>query len=459
MIKEIYIKDLLTDKNVGKEVKINGWIYRKREQKDKIFIVLRDSTDIIQCVVHKEKVDENIWKKALEFQIEGSLEVSGILRKDNRAPTGYEIEVIEIKDFDIGKPFPLKGDETTEAIQKYRHLWIRSRKFTAITKVKHSLLNNLREWFIKDNWIEVHPPIIVGNACEDTTTLFEINYFGKKAYLSQSAQLYLEALIYSLEKVFSLTPSFRAEKSRTKRHLHEYWHFEIEAAWMNLDNLIEVTEKSLKFSIEKTLNEREKEFKVLNRDTLKLKKVIDENWIKIKYSEAIDILQKKGVNIEYGQDLGADEEKELMLQFEVPVFLTYYPREIKAFYMYETGDGTVRNFDLLAPEGYGEIIGGSEREWRFDILKKKVKEWNLEKLQVEIGTSKVSIKKNDELQIVEQPLTIYAYQWYEDLRKFGSVPHSGWGLGIERFTTWICKLDHIRDTLPFPRLREGWLYP
>ncbi len=442
MVKATFIKDILRKNLVGKEVSIKGWVYRKREFKDKIFIVLRDSTEIIQCVVHKEKVSEEVWKKALEFQIEGSLEVKGILRKDPRAPTGYEIDVRDIIVYDYGQPFPIKGDEDIDTIQRLRHLWIRNRRFTAIMKIKHSLLKHLRDWFINDGWWEVQPPILVGNAAEETTTLFEVNYFGKKAYLSQSAQLYLEALIYSLEKVFSLTPSFRAEKSRTRRHLHEYWHFEIEAAWYDLNDLIKVTEESMKYAIERTLEERKKELEFVGRDINVLKKVVKEPWIKMKYKEAIDILQSKGLDVEYGQDLGADEERELTKDFEVPIFLMYYPREIKAFYMYEVGDGTVRNFDLLAPEGYGEIIGGSEREWRYDILKKKIEEWNLDKLKVKIGDIEIS-----------------AYEWYLDLRKYGSIPHSGWGLGLERFTMWIAKLEHIRDTLPFPRLREGWLYP
>ncbi len=442
MMKTIFINDLLKDELVGKEVSVKGWVYRKREFKDKIFIVLRDSTNIIQAIVRKEDVPREVWEKALEFQIEGSLEVKGILKKDPRAPTGYEIAVKDIVVYDYGQPFPIKGDEDIDTIQKLRHLWIRNRRFTATMKIKHSLLKHLRNWFIDGGWWEIHPPILVGNAAEETTTLFEVNYFGKKAYLSQSAQLYLEALIYSLEKVFSLTPSFRAEKSRTRRHLHEYWHFEIEAAWYHLEDLIKVTEESLKYAIEKTIEERKIELNMLGRDISYLKKVIEEPWISMKYKEAIDILQSKGVNIEYGQDLGADEERELTKDFEVPIFITYYPREMKAFYMYEIGDGTVKNFDLLAPEGYGEIIGGSEREWRYNILKKKIEEWGLNKLKVIIGDMEVG-----------------AYDWYLDLRKYGSIPHSGWGLGLERLLMWVAKLGHIRDTLPFPRLREGWLYP
>ena len=445
-MKKVYIKDLLSEENVGKEVGVSGWIYRMRDMKDKIFFVLRDSTQIIQAVVRKENVSEDTWKKALKMQIEGSVEIKGILKKDERAPTGYEIDVKEINVFDFGEPFPLKGDETTEAIQKHRHLWIRTRWFSSVQKIKHSLLKYLREWYVNDGWIEVFPPILVGNACEETTTLFEVNYFDQKAYLSQSAQLYLEALIYSLEKVFSLTPSFRAEKSRTRRHLHEYWHFEIEAAWYDLNDVINVAEESLKYAIEKTIEERKEDFEILKkktgRDLNELREFVEKKWKVITYKDAIEILKSKGLNVGFGSDLGADEERVLTLQFDTPIFIIEYPRKLKAFYMFDKDDLVVKNFDLLAPEGYGEIIGGSEREWRYEVLEKKIKEWNLDNLKIKIG--------NEE---------IFAYGWYLDLRKYGSIPHSGFGLGVERLTMWICKLEHIRDTLPFPRLREGWLYP
>lgn len=446
MMKTVFIKDLFKEELVGKEVSIKGWVYRMRDMKDKVFFVIRDSTGIIQAVVRKENVSEKTWSDAVKFQIEGSLEVKGILRKDERAPGGYEIDVRDIIVYDYGKPFPLKGDEDVDTIQRWRHLWIRTRWFADVLKIKHSLIKNLRDWYIKDGWWEVNPPILVGNAAEETTTLFEVKYFDEKAYLSQSAQLYLEALIFVLEKVFSLTPSFRAEMSRTKRHLHEYWHFEIEAAWYDMDDLMKTVEESLKYAIEKTIEERKQEFedleKVTGRKIEELKAFVEKPWKRLEYKDAIKILQDKGVNIKYGDDLGADEERILTMEFDTPIFLMYYPREVKAFYMYERGDGTVKNFDLLAPEGYGEIIGGSEREWRYDILEQKIKEWGLDKLKVKVGNEEIN-----------------AYEWYEDLRRYGSVPHSGMGLGIERFTRWICKLDHIRDTIPFPRLRGGWLYP
>ncbi|MBU5682273.1 MAG: asparagine--tRNA ligase [Candidatus Aenigmarchaeota archaeon] len=420
-IKEALEKDL-------KEVSLRGWIYRKRELKDKIFVVLRDKDEIIQCVFSKENFDEKSWKELLELQIEASIEVFGFVREDPRAPNGKEVEVKNYKIFDKGLPFPLHGREEVSTIMKYRHLWIRSRKFNAILKIKATLMQALREWLEKNEYIEVNPPIIIPVAVEEVQTLFEINYFDKKAYLTQSSQLYLEALIYSLEKVYCLAPSFRAEKSRTRRHLHEYWHLEIESAWYDLKDIMRDAESMVKYGIEKVIEKNEKELKFLKRDTKILENYVEKPFEKITYEKAIEILQSKGLNINYGDDLGADEERVLTLEFEVPIFVTHYPRKLKAFYMKESGNGkTVENFDLLASEGYGEIIGGSQREDDYEILKNKIIEWNL-------------------------PLE--KYEWYLDLRRYGSVPHSGFGLGIERMLMWVCKLEHIRDTLPFPRLRE-----
>lgn len=420
-IRDVLEKDL-------KEASLRGWIYRKRELKDKIFVILRDKDEIIQCVFSKENFDEKSWKELLELQIEASIEVFGVVKEDPRAPNGKEIEVKNYKIFDKGLPFPLHGREEVSTIMKYRHLWIRSRKFNAILKIKATLMQALREWLEKNEYIEVNPPIIIPVAVEEVQTLFEINYFDKKAYLTQSSQLYLEALIYSLEKVYCLAPSFRAEKSRTRRHLHEYWHLEIESAWYDLKDIMRDAESMVKYGIEKVIEKNEKELKFLKRDTKILENYVEKPFEKITYEKAIEILQSKGLKINYGDDLGADEERVLTLEFEVPIFVTHYPRKLKAFYMKESGNGkTVENFDLLASEGYGEIIGGSQREDNYEILKNKIIEWNL---------------------------SLENYEWYLDLRRYGSVPHSGFGLGIERMLMWVCKLDHIRDTLPFPRLRE-----
>jgi len=421
-IRDVFEKDL-------NEVTVKGWIYRRRELKEKIFVVLRDKDDIIQCVFSRENFNDAQWKELLELQIEGSIEVSGIVRKDPRAPKGKEVEVKSYKIFDKGLKFPIHGREEVRTIMKYRHLWIRSRKFNAILKVKSTLIDALREWLLSNEYVEVNPPIIIPVAVEEVQTLFELNYFDKKAYLTQSSQLYLEALIYSLEKVFCLAPSFRAEKSRTRRHLHEYWHLEIESAWYDLSDIMKDAEEMIKYGISKVVEKNKKELEFLGRDVKTLEDYLNRPFKKITYEKAIEILKNKGLSINYGDDLGADEERILTLDFDVPIFVTHYPRKLKAFYMKESGNGkTVENFDLLANEGYGEIIGGSQREDNYEILKNKIIEWNL-------------------------PLE--NYEWYLDLRKYGSVPHSGFGLGIERMLMWICKLDHIRDTLPFPRLRES----
>lgn len=420
-IKEVLEKDI-------KEVSVKGWVYRKRELKDKIFILLRDKDDVIQCVASKEDFSENEWKDLLDLQIEGSIEIFGEVKIDERAPGGKEIRIKKFKIFDEGLPFPLHGREEVETIMKYRHLWIRTRKASTIFKVKATLMQALREWLEKNGYIEVNPPIIIPVAVEEVQTLFELNYFDKKAYLTQSSQLYLEALIYSLEKVYCLAPSFRAEKSRTRRHLHEYWHLEIEAAWYDLKDIMKDAEEMVKYGIEKVLEKNQDELKFLGRDIKVLENYVQKPFEKITYEKAIEILQSKGLNVKYGDDLGADEERILTLEFEVPIFVTHYPRKLKAFYMKESGNGkTVENFDLLASEGYGEIIGGSQREDNYEILRNKIIEWNL---------------------------PIENYEWYLDLRRYGSVPHSGFGLGVERMLMWVCKLDHIRETLPFPRLRE-----
>ena len=430
-MKGIYISDVMGEDKVGKEFSLKGWVYRKRVMKDKIFIVLRDSSGIIQCLIEKEAVDNKTWEDCKKIQIEGSIEIKGVVEKDQRAPGGFELKVKNANAIDIGDIFPLKGDETPVAIMDWRHLWIRSRRFTAISKVRDSLTRGLVDYFIKNKWYWVFPPIITPTTCEETTTLFELKYFDQKAYLSQSAQLYLEALIYSMEKVFSFTPSFRAEKSRTKRHLHEYWHLECEAAWMNNEEMMKVAERMIKEGIKKVIEEREKEVEFLGRDIKKLKKFVENDFIIMTYDEAIEELQKKGIKIKWGEDLGSDEERELTLMHDMPIFVVNYPKNVKPFYTKELGDGKrVKNFDLLAPEGFGEIISGSEREDKYDILKKKME---------------------------ESKLPLDTYSWYLDLRKYGSVPHSGFGLGVDRMLRWLLKLDHIRDTLPFPRLRGTWI--
>lgn len=424
----MFIKNILKDKTVGFHVELKGWVYRKRIVGGKVFIVLRDSSGIVQCVVDRGKVDDVTWKNAEKITRESSCIVEGVVRKEPRAPTGYEIHVSKLKIVGLSDWFPIRGSEGVDYLLDNRHLWIRSRKIQATMKIKHTVLQAGREYFNRNGWWEVTPPIITGSACESGATQFEINYFGQKAYLSQSAQLYLEALIYTLDKVWSLTPSFRAEKSRTRRHLAEYWHLEAEAAWYGMEDMMKVTEELVNYIVRKVLDERLEELEFLKRKAEVLENM-KPPYPRIRYDEAIEILQKKGVDIKWGEDLGADEERVLTQEFDRPFFITHFPRQIKAFYMKLDPEDPkyVLGFDLLAPEGYGEIVGGSVREDDYKTLLKRILEFGL----------------NPE-----------EYKWYLDLRKYGSVPHSGFGLGVERTVMWIAGLDHIRDAIPFPRFRE-----
>ncbi len=424
-----HVEDVMSKANVGQRVCIRGWIYRRSVVGKKAFVRVRDSTGTIQVVADASRLGEHLIDELKDIGLEASVITCGVVKESERAPGGYEIEADYFVITGYSRDFPIKGGEGVDYLLDNRHLWIRSPKYAKIFKIKHTVLKAGREYFIGNGWWEVTPPIITASACEGGATLFPVDYFGTRAYLSQSAQLYLEALIYVLEKVFSLTPSFRAEKSRTRRHLAEYWHLEPEAAWYHMDDMMRVAEELVAYIVEKVLEERRSELVDLRRDVEALKKATRIPYPRMKYDEAIEILQKKGVNIRWGDDLGADEEKVLTMDFDTPFFITHFPKEIKSFYMKvdRSQPDVVLGFDLLAPEGYGEIIGGGEREDDYNTLYRK---------------------------IVEQGMNPDDYKWYLDLRKYGSVPHSGFGLGIERVVMWIARLDHIRETVPFPRFRE-----
>mgnify|MGYP000477533400 CR=1 FL=1 len=418
---------------VAGEVSIRGWVHRKFRVGGKVFIRVRDESGVIQCVIDRAAVDPSSWEAAERVSRESSVEVYGTVREDPRAPGGREVAVSRLKVFGYSPPFPIRGREDVEFLLDHRHLWLRSRRMTAIMKVKHTVLQALREWLIKDGWWEVTPPILTGSAVEGGATLFEVKYFDKKAYLSQSAQLYLEVLIYSLGKVWSITTSFRAEKSRTRRHLAEYWHLEVEAPWYGMEDMMRVAEEMVAYVVRRVAEERSEELKLLGRDLKRLEPAMETPYPRITYDEAVEMLRKAGVGIEWGDNLGADEERALTQEFEKPFFVTHFPKKIKAFYMKldEGRPDVVLGFDMLAPEGYGEIIGGSQREDDYGKLLKR---------------------------IVEEGLNPKDYEWYLDLRRYGSVPHSGFGLGVERVVMWLAGLDHIRDAIPFPRFR-GRLYP
>ena len=421
----VSVKEALSKDHVGKKVQVKGWIYRTRCSGGIVFAVLRDSTGIIQVTVKKGTVLDAEFESATKSGIESSVIIEGEIAEDKRAPGGFEIRASKFQLVGISEAFPITEYQSTELLLDLRHLWIRSREQTAVSKVKASLLRGAREWFHDNGYTEVTPPIITAVAPEDSTTLFQIKYFDRIAYLSQSAQFYLESLIYSLDKVYSLTPSFRAEKSRTPRHLAEYWHLEMEAAWMGNEGNMEVQEQLVSAMLHNAVRECTDELKMLKRDPATLKK-IEPPFERMKYEEAMDFLQKKGHSVTWGSDLGAIEERAITTDREIPVFIVNYPKELKPFYMKENPDDprTYKNSDLLAPEGFGEIIGGSERETDMNLM--------IERLE-------------------EKGEGLDNYQWYLDLRKYGSVPHSGFGLGLERIVTWVCKLDHIRDAIPYPR--------
>ncbi|ADL18817.1 Asparaginyl-tRNA synthetase [Acidilobus saccharovorans 345-15] len=415
----------------GSRVKLRGWVYRKRDLSSKIFIVVRDSEGIVQCVV--DRSNEELSKAAEKVTIESSVEVEGVVRSDQRAPGGKEVNVERLNIVGLADDFPIKGGESVDYLLDIRHLWLRSRRLTQIMRIRATVLEALRNYFISNGWWEVSPPILTQSAVEGGATLFPVDFFGRKAYLSQSAQFYLEVMIFSLERVWSLTPSFRAERSRTRRHLYEYWHLEGEAAWMDMHDMMKFVEGLVKSAVKAVLDKRQEELQFLRRNQEPLEETLKSSFEEVTYDEAIERLQKRGFKIKWGDDIGADEEKALTQDLSVPFFLTMFPKHLKSFYM-KTCDRrpeVVLGFDLEAPEGYGEVVGGSQREDRYDVLLQRIKESNL--------------NPDD-------------YQWYLDLRRYGSVPHSGFGLGVDRLVMWIAGLDHIRDSIPFPRLRER-IYP
>jgi asparaginyl-tRNA synthetase len=428
--------ELKHDDYIGKYVSIKGWIHRIRKQKENTFLLIRDDRgDIIQCIIDSSKTNN--------LTIESSIEIFGIVQKDPRAPEGgYELKANEINIFSISKnDYPIGEYQSLDLLLDKRHLAIRTRRMTMVSKIRSSVLHFSRKWFTTNDWIEVTAPIIVKGSVEGGSTLFPIKYFDENAYLSQSAQLYLEAMIFSLGPVWSITPSFRAEKSRTVRHLTEFLHLEAEAPWVSLDDLITFQEELVSYLIQNILKKNKKEFDFLQRNVSELEK-ISPPFDKITYEKAIDKLRNEGLTIvdressrliEYGDDLSIESERLLTLNSSKPLFVIGYPLKIKPFYVKEepSKEGVGLAADLLAPNGFGEITSGGIRE---DDLQKLEKRMVLEGLQ----------KSN--------------YEWYLDLRRYGSVPHGGFGLGIERLMRWILNLIDIKDTLPFPRTLRR-IYP
>ena len=425
-MKYISIQEAI-DKGKG-EVSIRGWVYRERGSSKIKFIVLRDATNIIQCILAKQDIGDKKFKIADRVQIEASMTLTGEIKKDDRAPTGYEILV---KDFEVigeSDKYPITKDQSVEFLADNRHLWLRSRKMTAVMKIRSTIFGAIDEYFKKEGFYEYHSPIFQSVQCEGGSTLFEVKYFDKKdVFLAQTWQLYAEPAIFALEKIYTIAPSFRAEKSKTSRHLTEYWHAEMEAAWATFEDIQNYGEALIKHIVKSVLEKNKAELEILGRDLKKLNPVIKKSFVRMTYDEALKILKDKcKMDVEWGKDLRTVEEDKISKLYDVPLIITNYPKKVKAFYMKEDTDNpeVVHGFDFIAPEGYGEVIGGSERESDIKELIKRLKEEG------------------------EDPKE---YEFYLDTRRYGSVPHGGFGMGVERIIAWICGLDSIKDAIPFPR--------
>jgi asparaginyl-tRNA synthetase len=425
-MKRLYIEEL--SHHVGEEVTLNGWLYNKRSSGKIWFLLLRDGTGILQCVVAKNSVPESVFADCDKLTQESSFRVKGKVRKDDRAAGGFELDVTDLSIYSISKDYPITPKEHgVEFLADRRHLWLRSSRQHAVMRVRHRIIKAIRDYFDANGFTLVDSPILTPNASEGTSTLFETPYFDLgKAYLTQSGQLYAEAGAMAMGKVYCFGPTFRAEKSKTRRHLTEFWMVEPEVAFNDLNDDMDLAEDFLEYIVQSVLSDCMPELKVLERDITKLQNV-KKPLPRITYDEAVKILLDKGLPFEWGNDLGGTDETVVSEQFDRPVMVHRYPSEVKAFYMKRDPENPklALAVDVLAPEGYGEIIGGSQREDDLDILLARIKEQNLPQ---------------------------EAFEWYIDLRRFGSVPHSGFGLGIERTVGWICGLEHVRETIPFPRM-------
>jgi len=389
---------------------------------------LRDGKGIIQCVLNRETVGEEVFTKVENLPLESAIEIEGVVKKDSRSPGGYEVSVTRLGSiYPAQQGYPIsKKFHGPEFLLDYRHLFIRNPKMQTILRVRAKFLDLARDWFRENGFTEAHSPTFITAACEGGSTLFEVKYFDQKAYLSQSWQLYAEAAIATLGDIYTIAPSFRAEASRTRRHLTEYWHMEVESPWCDLKGMLKVGDELNSYICHRLASEMPRELKSLGRDPKDLEKV-QPPFPAIKYDEALELLKKDGVEATWGEDFGWQQERPLTMHFDVPFWVTHFPKGIKAFYHMPDPDRpeVTLSADLLAPEGIGEIIGCGQRTHDYDQLMQRIHEENL--------------SPSD-------------YSWYLDLRRYGSVPHSGFGQGVERTLLWICKLSHIRDAIAFPRL-------
>ncbi|HLA10448.1 MAG TPA: asparagine--tRNA ligase [Pyrinomonadaceae bacterium] len=429
---QTYINQL--SRYVGQEVTLKGWLYNLRSSGKIVFPQLRDGTGVVQCVALKSSVSPEVWEALKSLGQESALTIRGTVRADERAPGGYEIDVLHATVHQNVHDYPISPKEHgTEFLMDHRHLWLRSRRQHAVLKVRHTVVQAVRNFLDSDGFTLCDAPIFTPAACEGTTTLFEVDYFeGEKAYLTQSGQLYNEATAAAFGKVYCFGPTFRAEKSKTRRHLTEFWMVEPEMAYATLDNAMELAERMLAYIAERVLTDRGEELKVLERDTSRLE-AIKAPFPRLHYDEAVRLLQDGHAagnlenRFEWGGDFGAPDETYISSQYDRPVMVHHYPAAVKAFYMARDPERAelALGVDVLAPEGYGEVIGGGERATSLEFLKE---------------------------QIALHELPQEAFEWYLDLRRYGSVPHAGFGMGIERCTAWMCGIEHIRETIPFPRM-------
>jgi len=419
------IREILQGKE-GK-VSIHSWLHNKRSSGGIAFLSVSDGSGFIQTTVRKDRLGEKVFEEIERLPFQSVIEIVGEVKKDQRAPGGYEIIADKItienkaeEDYPIGKKF-----HGPDFLLDQRHFWLRDKKMQTVLRIKAEILKFAREWFDKNGYTEFQSPIFTAAACEGGATLFPVKYFDRKVFLTQSWQLYAEAAIASLGKIYTVAPSFRAEKSRTRRHLTEYWHMEVEEPWCDLEGIMKTEEELISYICQKIVEKHSEELKFLGREPKDLLKV-KPPFPRVTYDESIEILQKEKVKIKWGDDITWENDKLLSDKFDRPFFLSHFPKGIKAFYHKPDPKNSkvTLSVDLMGPEGYGELTGGGQRIHDLEELLKRMK---------------------------EEKMNVKDYQWYIDLRKYGTVPHSGFGLGLERFVAWICKLEHIRDAIAFPR--------
>ena len=438
---KIYVENI--GQNTGKDVTVFGWLYNSRHSGKLWFLLLRDGTGIIQCVVSLRDVGEEIFARCEQLTQESAFAVTGTVRADPRAPGGYELTAKNLEIISLALDYPITPKEHGDAfLMDHRHLWLRSSRQHAILRIRHAIIKAVRDFFDSNGFVLIDAPVFTPAACEGTTTLFETDYFGEKAYLTQSGQLYMEPACAAFGKVYCFGPTFRAEKSKTRRHLTEFWMVEPEVAFMDLDGDMELAESFIEYIVQRVLETRREELKIIEREVSKLEKIV-RPFPRISYDEAAKFLsspecvarakEQEAPPFEPGSDLGGFDETLLTEKQEKPLMVHRYPAAVKAFYMKSDPQQPDRalGVDVLAPEGYGEIIGGGQREDDLETLKQK---------------------------IISHDLPMSAFEWYLDVRRYGSVPHAGFGMGIERTVAWICGLHHVRETIPFPRLMSR-IYP